>query len=727
MYPITSAGLAALREDVVQSVNILCTPTKGTAFNITDKDIIGAVTVDWSSVTGSKLDLGSACMSELSFTLENTDGAFDDKVFEGAQLYVTTSFSTGLTTETVPIGYYTVDSPPRKLRSIKITAYDRMAKFNRVYDSELAYPATLYQIVADACTKCGVSQKLPTNTLHRGVSIPKRPKADNLTYRQVLVWAAELMGVSLYIDYDGKLTGGWYATNAKHTVIKASDRFTSGNTDFAENSIVFSGVRIVGNDENKTEYLAGTKDYAFNIEGNLLAQSDMNLSTLATELKTARCSLTYTPMSCTTHSFPHLRPLDIMKFETAQGTKKVVLTNVKWQSQNRCTKLEGKGETATQSGYATMGAFTPKQQAVLEQTRAQQAAQINDFEQATLALNETIANSMGLYVTRKADSNGAVITYYHDKPTLEGSNTIYCRNAGGYAWTNNGWNNGSPNWEYGVSKDGDAVIRSIAANKISASYITTDILSSPTGKFSFNLDTGHIEASDINITGGDINLDGGTLSILNNDGYKADLSGGVLDLYQGAGTGTGTGKKYLTFGSSMLYKTALGGDWYATIAAPEFTLGEQSSKGFRFGKSKDNVSAVKPVVNSLGYSWDTDYMLVEKDKTRIRRCVETNEAKEDQFESLIHHRIVGGTNFKLGVGIAKMNAEKTPGAGLEIRGETSGYLWAGLYAWTELDNVMRLTFQTRNQDGTTYSRTLTANGDNLWFNGRRLKFADEDK
>ena len=555
MYPITSAGLAALREDVVQSVNILCTPTKGTAFNITDKDIIGAVTVDWSSVTGSKLDLGSACMSELSFTLENTDGAFDDKVFEGAQLYVTTSFPAGSTKETVPIGYYTVDSPPRKLRSIKITAYDRMAKFNRAYDTELAYPATLYQIVADACTKCGVSQKLPTNTLHRGVSIPKRPEADNLTYRQVLVWAAELMGVSLYIDYDGKLTGGWYATNAKHTVIKASDRFTSGNTDFAENSIVFSGVRIVGNDENKTEYLAGTKDYAFNIEGNLLAQSDMNLSTLATELKTARCSLTYTPMSCTTHSFPHLRPLDVMNFETAQGTKKVVLTNVKWQSQNRCTKLEGKGETATQSGYATMGAFTPKQQAVLEQTRAQQAAQINDFEQATLALNETIANSMGLYVTRKADSSGAVITYYHDKPTLEGSNTIYCRNAGGYAWTNNGWNNGSPNWEYGVSKDGDAVIRSIAANKISASYITTDILSSPTGKFSFNLETGHISASDIDISGGSINLQGAS-----EQSYNTELTSS-----NASSLGWKSASEYATEDEHKPYITA---DWLTPTSYP---------------------------------------------------------------------------------------------------------------------------------------------------------------
>lgn len=260
---------------------------------------------------------------------------------------------------------------------------------------------------------------------------------------------------------------------------------------------------------------------------------------------------------------------------------------------------------------------------------------------------------------------------------------------------------------------------------INATAITTGIITGGTNGFSFNLETGHIEASDINITGGDINLDGGTLSILNNDGYKADLSGGVLDLYQGAGTGTGTGKKYLTFGSSMLFKTALGGDWYATIAAPEFTLGEWSSKGFRFGTSTVNASAAKPAVGGLAYNWDTDFAIIEKSRTRIRQCVETNEAKNDQFESLIHHRPVGGTNFKLGVGIAKMNAEKTPGAGFEIRGETSGKLWAGLYAWTEADNIMRLTFQTSNQDGTTYSKTLTANGELLYFNGRRLKFADE--
>ena len=702
MYPITSAGLAALREDVVQSVNILCTPTKGTAFNITDKDIIGAVTVDWSSVTGSKLDLGSACMSELSFTLENTDGAFDDKVFEGAQLYVTTSFPAGSTKETVPIGYYTVDSPPRKLRSIKITAYDRMAKFNRAYDTELAYPATLYQIVADACTKCGVSQKLPTNTLHRGVSIPKRPEADNLTYRQVLVWAAELMGVSLYIDYDGKLTGGWYATNAKHTVIKASDRFTSGNTDFAENSIVFSGVRIVGNDENKTEYLAGTKDYAFNVEGNLLAQSDMNLSTLATELKTARCSLTYTPMSCTTHSFPHLRPLDIMKFETAQGTKKVVLTNVKWQSQNRCTKLEGKGETATQSGYATMGAFTPKQRAVLEQTRAQQAAQINDYEQATLALNETIANSMGLYVTRKADSNGAVITYYHDKPTLEGSNTIYCRNAGGYAWTNNGWNNGSPNWEYGVSKDGDAVIRSIAANKISASYITTDILSSPTGKFSFDLDTGHIEASDINITGGDINLDGGQLSI-ENSGFKTDLSSGYLQMYYTTNMQTGANYEYFDINNTLI-----GTKFYATLAAPKpaAALGV-TSNGFRFGEKAENATLVN--------HWNTDYAVIEKDNARFRKKVEVNEplsvAAGGDAIGFIAHAPNGANDVS-----AELGATSDASALLQIVNNTKGTVPARIEIYSSGTNGKGMTLKLTSGGGYTGRLFLDTTGLYAEFN-----------
>ena len=336
------------------------------------------------------------------------------------------------------------------------------------------------------------------------------------------------------------------------------------------------------------------------------------------------------------------------------------------------------------------------------------------------ATNAITGNSGGYIRLNPAENPQELLIM--NTPSAETATKIWRWNLSGLGYSSTGY---SGSYKTAITQDGHIVADFIDTGTLTANIIKAGIMQSANGEFSFNLETGHIEASDINITGGNINLDGGTLSVLNDDGYKADLSGGVLDLYQGAGTGTGTGEKYLTFGSSMLLTTAISGNWYATIAAPEFTLGERSSKGFRFGTSTLSASAAMPAVGGLAYNWTTDYMLVEKDKTRIRRCVETNEAKYDQFESLIHHRTVGGTNFKLGVGIAKMNAEKTPGAGFEIRSETSGTLWAGLYAWTEADNIMRLTFQTSNQDGTTYSRTLTANGDFLYFNGRRLKFVDE--
>ena len=349
-----------------------------------------------------------------------------------------------------------------------------------------------------------------------------------------------------------------------------------------------------------------------------------------------------------------------------------------------------------------MGAFTPKQRAVLEQTRAQQAAQINDYEQATLALNETIANSMGLYVTRKADSNGAVITYYHDKPTLEGSNTIYCRNAGGYAWTNNGWNNGSPNWEYGVSKDGDAVIRSIAANKISASYITTDILSSPTGKFSFDLDTGHIEASDINITGGDINLDGGQLSI-ENSGFKTDLSSGYLQMYYTTNMQTGANYEYFDINNTLI-----GTKFYATLAAPKpaAALGV-TSNGFRFGEKAENATLVN--------HWNTDYAVIEKDNARFRKKVEVNEplsvAAGGDAIGFIAHAPNGANDVS-----AELGATSDASALLQIVNNTKGTVPARIEIYSSGTNGKGMTLKLTSGGGYTGRLFLDTTGLYAEFN-----------
>ena len=81
----------------------------------------------------------------------------------------------------------------------------------------------------------------------------------------------------------------------------------------------------------------------------------------------------------------------------------------------------------------------------------------------------------------------------------------------------------------------------------------------PFSSLSFNLETGHIEASDINITGGDINLDGGQLSI-ENSGFKTDLSSGYLQMYYTTNMQSGANYKYFDINNTLI-----GTKFYATL------------------------------------------------------------------------------------------------------------------------------------------------------------------
>jgi len=87
----------------------------------------------------------------------------------------------------------------------------------------------------------------------------------------------------------------------------------------------------------------------------------------------------------------------------------------------------------------------------------------NAYQKASVALSELISNSLGVYYTEVKDETGASHYYLHDQPLLENSSTIYTHNAGGYAFTNSGWNNGNPDWQYGFTKDGNAVFNKVCA------------------------------------------------------------------------------------------------------------------------------------------------------------------------------------------------------------------------------------------------------------------------
>ena len=161
---------------------------------------MGDITITRRCVAGEKIEIGTAIASEFKATLQNYDGRFDGFVFEGAELFVRFSVPVGSGVEYIPIGYFTIDEQPRKLSTISITALDRMARFNRSYDTTTAYPASMYQVLSDACLKCGVPLATTSGSLINATySPPKRPESDGLTYRQVVEWIAELAGTCAWI------------------------------------------------------------------------------------------------------------------------------------------------------------------------------------------------------------------------------------------------------------------------------------------------------------------------------------------------------------------------------------------------------------------------------------------------------------------------------------------------------------------------------------------------
>ncbi len=598
-----------------------------------------------------------------------------------------------------PCGYFATEKPETDDdgKTLTVTGYDEIDKMGGKWTPSISVTdtTTLKDVVENIASMHGLSvtyvdTAAQTALKNHVIGVATAAELTEQSERDVLGYCVGCAGMSARVNTVGKLYISWFFSpgSTYNYTVTADVQWENGFKKSAESAVKIEAV-TAGEDEDV--YTKGT-GVPLSFVNPLVTHAEIDA------IYARYNGRTWYPSTCTWRGDPCVEVGDIITVKDKNNKSYTV-----YVAQQELDLSGGLQSTITSPNLDTteMSFDSVSASVKLELSKVK-----NSMEAAIKAATDAINGANGgYYRILDLDKDGNPDGW--ECFATDGLQGVKCT-YGGIGCTTNG---------------GKTYTNAMTGAGINATAITTGIITGGTNGFSFNLESGHIEASDINITGGDINLDGGQLSVLNDDGYKADLSSGVLDLYQGAGTGTG--EKYLTFGSSMLFETALGGDWYATIAAPEFTLGERSSKGFRFGTSTVNASAAKPAVGGLAYNWDTDFAIIEKSRTRIRQCVETNEAKNDQFESLIHHRPVGGTNFKLGVGIAKMNAEKTPGAGFEIRGETSGKLWAGLYAWTEADNIMRLTFQTSNQDNTTYSRTLTANGDFLYFNGRRLKFADE--
>ena len=435
----------------------------GTLITVTEDDIIeGSCSIDRSWVSGSTIEIGNAETSELVFELDNTDGRWSNLRWEGTRLTVVQDIAG----EPLQAGIFIVDEPPRKLTTMQLRALDNMARFNRPYDSTCPYPATLLQILQDACSRCNVT--LHTQTFSNcSYVVAQRPEGDDITYHHIVAWVAELAGCNAWMDEYGRLRLSWYGENqtADPLEIGPNDRFSY---EAAEADIEITGI-VYRTDE--TDYLAGNNKYALVIEENPLLQD--NYEAVLNSLLTKLGGFRYRPYSFETLGYPHLWPGDaITRLVDAEGSATAsIITNHTYKL-NGNSQIEAKGETEAVRGYATGAPFTPSQKRVLQAVAKVEAArQTTALEQATLQLNELMVNSLGFYTTTVELETGARIAYTHDRPTLEESQVIWTRTEQGFAWTDQCWNGGNPTWQYGVTADGNAVIRLLDAVGIKAEWV----------------------------------------------------------------------------------------------------------------------------------------------------------------------------------------------------------------------------------------------------------------
>lgn len=396
-------------QDIIKSFNegnkqtALIEVTAGSnTFTITDADIIqGGLKIDRYCVTNSKIEVGSAVASELSLKLRNYDGKFNDVSFEGAVLNVKIgiklssvlegatlgkgilgrmilgSASSDQDVAYIPCGLFIVDTPPRKLSTISISALDYMVLFDHeVNASALSFPIHVDALIQKICSICNVTLAMDVSVLpNHYFSIGGLPDTNQkLTYRQLLQWCAQLTGTCAFMDGSGRLVLKWYEQTG--VTITASERYSS---DMLENDITITGFTC--DDGKGNTYLSGTADYTLDL-------SDCGFLTNAyegvlKELQAARGGFAYRPYSATIKSAPYLFPLDMIRYKDKDGVvHDTIVTNVTL-ALNCNTAISGAGETVTSSSYAQSTSGVTSQQAATDR------ANLEKINQTATQTNQT--------------------------------------------------------------------------------------------------------------------------------------------------------------------------------------------------------------------------------------------------------------------------------------------------------------------------------------------------
>lgn len=497
MINVSSAFKAALENDN-RNFSGSCTITlaSGKSIPIDDSQLWdnGFVINDSTSSTGS-FDIGSAIVQKFTLRLNNMYDDFTEYDFTGAEISnIKVSLSLSGKTEAVSKGVFTVNDTSYDGDIITLECLDNMHKFDVNYSkSNLTYPATLLQIVQDACRCCGVT--LATDSLqfeYYNYVIQKKPDDNTMTFRDVLAWVGQISGHFWKCNKSGQLSAGWYnmsdlsaGTNI-HTL--QTNVVTDVNVDMDD--VVITCVRVVTEDENSNQvtFQSGSDGYASVIDGNKLINKD-NAAEIVSMIGGRVVGLRFRPMDVSALQDPTIEAGDgAIVYDRKLKSYKTFFTNVVF-SIDADNQMSNDAESALRNSAERFSEATK----IYQYLRKHLSKNKTEWEKAMEELEKAMKEQAGLYPVIKTLEDGSKVYYMCDHPTLEESKVVFELNAKGWAVSTDGGNT----WNAGLLVDGTMITKILNSIGINADWINTGAFTvlDPDGNIMFKADTatGHVD------------------------------------------------------------------------------------------------------------------------------------------------------------------------------------------------------------------------------------------
>ncbi len=483
----------------------------GTVLNLKNEDIwTDSFSIeDAVSGTGS-FDIGAAIINKLTLSINNIYEAYSEYDFTGAVVvpYIGLKLSDG-TVEKLRKGVFTVDEASYDGALISLSCLDNMHKLDYAYsESSLSYPATLGEIVRDACFVCGVTLQSAA-FFNSSYVVQNRPNDESLTFRQVLSWAAQIACSWARFDSYGRLRLDWYDLDAFKKVsgldggvfdsgspYQTGDAASGGTfkpwTDgdnisggtfqdwnsyhhiysmssmqLCMDDVVITGLRVTESfeetDTDKAQsFLLGTEGYVLAVEGNDLIQQGA-AEAVARSIGAKVVGMRFRPFDVSALNDPSMEAGDpVIVTDRKQRSYQSYITSTTFKPGNyqqvRCSARTPSRNSAQRFTDATRNIVKAKMEA---------ARKISDYEKAMQMLTSLIAQSFGVFKTEEKLEDGSTIFYLHNKPNLNESMTIWKMTADAFAVTTDG----GKTWNAGMDSEGNVVVNVLSAIGINAEWI----------------------------------------------------------------------------------------------------------------------------------------------------------------------------------------------------------------------------------------------------------------